>query len=204
MASPDPSNPSTPPLCTAQPDCPCAGERRVVRSSVLAAVGVACVGFGALGVVVPGLPTTVFLIVACWCFARSVPWLESRLVRVPLFRPFLHAVDGEAGMPTRAKVISLALMWVGIGGSLALLMTRDVPLWVSGVVAAAGVLGTYWIVFRIPGESSAERSNAAAAIDSRPASPFTPITREHEPTSARAPRDPRADSFVREPAHTDI
>ncbi len=64
-------------------------SRSRARRWLLAALGVGCVGCGAVGVVVPGLPTTIFLIAGSWCFARSCPWLEERLIRVPLFRPFL-------------------------------------------------------------------------------------------------------------------
>src|SRR5690606_29262316 len=76
---------------------------------LLAGAGVGCVSLGALGVVVPGLPTTIFLILATWCFARSCPWLERKLVRNRLFRPFLWALDTGAPMPRRARIISTVI-----------------------------------------------------------------------------------------------
>jgi len=121
-------------------------------------LGILSVTMGAIGGFVPGLPTTVFLIVACWCFARSIPWLEHKLVRVPLFRPFLHAVDGKAGMPVRAKVWSIVLMWLGIGGSVAWLAYSDAPAFVPMVVAISGVVGAYWIIWRVPGEGAVAAS----------------------------------------------
>ena len=59
----------------------------VPRRLLLAGAGVLAVGLAALGVVVPGLPTTVFLIAASYCFARSCPWLEERLLRNRPFAP---------------------------------------------------------------------------------------------------------------------
>lgn len=116
---------------------------------LLAGVGVLCVGLGALGVVVPGLPTTVFLIAATWCFARSCPWLEERLIRVPLFRPFLRYLDGGARMPRRAVVTTLAVMWAAIGTSTLLLLAGAEPRpVVAGVVVAAGAVGSVF-VFRL-------------------------------------------------------
>lgn len=128
-----------------------AATPRVVRSRLqrwlLAGLGVLCVGLAALGVLLPGLPTTVFLIVASWCFARSCPWLEERLVRVPLFRPFLGFLDGGARMPLRAVVLTLLAMWTAITISCGLLLAADDPRpVVAAIVVAAGLVGTFFVV----------------------------------------------------------
>jgi len=56
------------------PSAPKAGRERaagLARRWLLAGAGVVAVGLGGLGVFVPGLPTTIFLIIASYCFARS-------------------------------------------------------------------------------------------------------------------------------------
>ncbi len=112
----------------------------------LAALGVASVALAAIGAVVPGLPTTVFLIVASWCFARSCPWLEERLVRIPLFRPFLGYLDG-ARMPLRAVLLTLAIMWAAVAASGALLLAGDNPRpLLAAIVLVAGLVGSVFIV----------------------------------------------------------
>jgi len=114
---------------------------------LLAGLGVICVGLGAVGVFVPGLPTTVFLLMACWLFARSCPWLEDRLVRVPLFRPFLVYLKPGARMPRRAKLTALSAMWLAIAVSTGLLVLGDQPRpAVAAAIVAAGVVGTFVIV----------------------------------------------------------
>ncbi len=123
---------------------------RVSRSRfarwVLAAVGVLSVGLGALGAVLPGLPTTVFLIVASWCFARSCPWLEERLLRTPLFRPFLGYLHG-APMPLRAVVVTLAVMWAAVAASTAMLLVGEKPRpLAAGVVLAAAAVGSVFVL----------------------------------------------------------
>src|SRR5512139_1477319 len=84
------------------------------RRLAFAAAGIACVGLGWIGVFVPGLPTTIFLILASYCFARSCPWLEERLLRVPVFAPYMAFIDEGRPMSTRARVISTTAMWTSV------------------------------------------------------------------------------------------
>jgi uncharacterized membrane protein YbaN (DUF454 family) len=130
--------------------CPVSGAPASPRPDsvprvILAATGVLCVGLGAVGVVVPGLPTTIFLIAACWCFARSCPWLEDRLVRTRLFRPFLRYLDGEAPMPLRARVVTIVVMWAAILVSGWALRSREVEWGWLAVLAVAGVVGGVFV-----------------------------------------------------------
>jgi uncharacterized membrane protein YbaN (DUF454 family) len=118
---------------------------RSPRRWTLAAVGVGCVGLAAVGVFVPGMPTTIFLIVASWCLARSCPWLEQRLIRNRFFGPFLRYVDGVEPMPPRAQAVSLALMWMAIGVSAGLLVGQELT-WPAVLTAVLGVIGTAFIV----------------------------------------------------------
>jgi len=124
-----------------------AGACPVRRSSparwLLAAAGMLCVGLAAVGVVLPGMPTTIFLILATWCFTRSCPWLEERLVRAPIFRPFQQYLEPGAPMPRRARVLALAAMWVAIGAST---LALDAGLLLAAILVSAGVAGTVVIL----------------------------------------------------------
>jgi uncharacterized membrane protein YbaN (DUF454 family) len=113
------------------------------RRGLYVTLGVACVGLGALGVVVPGLPTTVFVLLASYFFARSSPRLHRMLVEHPRLGPYL-AVGRTREMPLRAKVISLAAMWGGI----ALCVAFSGPsLVVPSIVISLGLIGTYVLLF---------------------------------------------------------
>ena len=107
------------------PEHPVAGPPtawvRSPRRVALAAVGVLAVVLGGIGVFVPGLPTTIFLIIASYCFTRSCPWLEERLLRVPLFAPYMRFIDEGRPMSTRARVVSITATWTSVLLSLALL-----------------------------------------------------------------------------------
>ena len=120
---------------------------RAVRL-LLAGVGVLLVGVGALGAAVPGLPTTIFLIGASWCFARSCPWLESKLLDNRLFRPYRACIAGTGPIPTKVRIVILVSMWSAIGVSMAGLHAAA-RLSALGAAAflLAGALGT-WAVWR--------------------------------------------------------
>ncbi len=106
------------------------------------------VALGAIGVFVPGLPTTIFLIIASYCFARSCPWLEERLLRVPLFAPYMTFIDEGRPMSTRARVISTTAMWTSVLFSLTWLRSagRLSPV-LAGVILGVALAGTV-AVFR--------------------------------------------------------
>jgi len=112
----------------------------------LALAGVACVGIGAVGVVLPGLPTTIFLIAASWCFTRSCPYLERKLLGLPIFRPFLRYLEPGAVMPRSAVVWTLAIMWTAIAISTATLIAREAPIAAAAILPAAGIAGTWFVV----------------------------------------------------------
>lgn len=126
-------------------------EPRPARSRLhrwlLVTAGVALVGIGAVGVFVPGLPTVIFLLGASWCFARSCPWLEDRLIRVPLFRPFLIYLDNGAQMPRRVVVWTLVVMWVAIGISSVIVSTgaNSRPM-LAAVIGVAGLIGSFFVI----------------------------------------------------------
>ncbi|MBZ0073057.1 MAG: YbaN family protein [Gammaproteobacteria bacterium] len=79
--------------------------------SVLAYI---CVGLALVGVVVPGLPTVPFLLVAAWSGARGSARLHAWLEGHPQLGPPLRAWREQGAVPARAKllaVITLLLSW---------------------------------------------------------------------------------------------
>lgn len=108
--------------------------------------GVLCVALGALGAVLPGLPTTVFLITASFLFLRSFPRLEQSLVRHRLFKSYIGYLDGSKAMPRKAQLTALSLMWINIIASVVVLrMGNSLPLWLIALPPFGGVIGTYAI-----------------------------------------------------------
>lgn len=102
---------------------------------VYIAIGSIAVALGIAGVFLPLLPTTPFLLVAAWAFARSSPRLEAWLVEHPRLGPPLIAWREKRAIPARAKVVAILAM----AASLAyMLWSPTIP--VIGKAAAALVL----------------------------------------------------------------
>lgn len=114
-----------------------------------AVAGVLCVVLGAVGAVLPGMPTTVFLLAAIYLFTRSCPYLEQVLVRNRFFSPFLKYLDHPEGMPTRAKWLAISGMWLSIGISVfGLTWFSEISHWMIVGIVASGVVGS-WMIWRI-------------------------------------------------------
>ena len=82
-----------------------------LKRLTLISVGLVCLALGIIGYILPGLPGTIWLIVAASLFVRSSERLYNFVIRNKLFG---HQVRGfmETGqMPFRAKVFSLGSMW---------------------------------------------------------------------------------------------
>ena len=99
----------------------------------LQACGWLCVGLGAIGAVLPGVPTTVFLLMAIWAFSRSSERLQQWLWTHPRFGHSIQAWHRHRVIPVRAKVFALLSM---SGSFVVLSMSLDSwPL-----IAMAGVM----------------------------------------------------------------
>ncbi|MBF0094866.1 MAG: YbaN family protein [Alphaproteobacteria bacterium] len=73
-------------------------------------LGLVFVGLGLLGVVLPVLPTTPFMIVALWCFARSSERFHAWLFHHRLFGPPLRKWDQHRVIPVVAKIAAVSGM----------------------------------------------------------------------------------------------
>ncbi|WP_457089039.1 YbaN family protein [Microvirga sp. P5_D2] len=75
-------------------------------------LGYLSLALGVVGIALPLLPTTPFLILAAWCFARSNPALAARLYAHPRFGPHLTAWRDQGAISRRAKILALSSMLI--------------------------------------------------------------------------------------------
>jgi uncharacterized membrane protein YbaN (DUF454 family) len=117
-----------------------------MKKLLLIAIGSALVGVGALGVVVPGLPTTIFLILAAGCYIRSSDRLYNWLVRHRVFGPSIRRFQEKRAMTRRSKAVAMISMWSMIGLSEFLLWGRTAIQIVLVILGIAGTVSIGWIV----------------------------------------------------------
>ena len=121
------------------------------RRWLMVTLGCVCVALGIVGIVVPGLPTTVFLLGASCLFAQSSPRLHRRLMEHPRLGAYIRMAHGRS-MPRRAKVVALTLMWAGI--FICSYATATTSLVIPIVVCLLGAMGTTALLFWVRTETA--------------------------------------------------
>ncbi len=109
--------------------------------------GITCVAFGAIGVMVPGWPTTIFFILAASAFARSSPRFEQWILDLPKIGPLVRDYRAGLGMPRRAKAWAVGTMLVVV--TLSVVFAIDHPVAIGGVVALVAV-GCWFVLWQVP------------------------------------------------------
>ena len=107
--------------------------------ALLIILGTLFLALGAVGIVVPGLPTTPFLLLAAALYVRSSRRLYAWLIGHRLFGPIIRRYRETRTISRRSKIISLTLMWAMISLSL-LIFIESLP--VRLLVLGLGAAGT--------------------------------------------------------------
>ena len=121
-------------------------KRPTLRQTLLVAAGLVALGLGLIGIVLPGLPTTPFVLLAAACFARASPRLHGWLTTHRYLGPMVRDWEAHRSLPLRVKWIAITMM-----GTMVLLSAWQFngrP-WLQGTVLALGLVGA-WVVWRIP------------------------------------------------------
>ena len=109
-----------------------------LRRPLLLAAGWLFTALGVVGLVLPLMPGTVFLILAAWCFSQSSPRFELWLLDHPRLGPHVRRWRDTGAIARKAKYLACGSMLA----SFALLAATDAPpvaLWISGAgLLAAG------------------------------------------------------------------
>jgi len=121
------------------------GVAKKSKAIVLKAVGILFVGLAVLGVVLPILPTTPFLLVAAACFAKSSPRLQRKLMANKTFGPLIHDWQTHRSIPRKAKRVALLTIILSVAWSAFLLKS-----WPLTLLVIALVTGPFIFLWRLP------------------------------------------------------
>ncbi len=108
-------------------------------------LGLVFTALGIVGALLPLMPTTIFLIVAAGCFARSSPRMEAWLMDHAQFGPTLRAWREHGAIPRPAKVLACAGMALGF---MVFFLTTHPQAWLALTVAAVLVGCAAFVVSR--------------------------------------------------------
>lgn len=117
------------------------------KKATLTLLGFICVAIGIVGIVLPGLPTTVFMIVAAWLFSISNPRFEKWLLGLPKIGPAISNFREGLGMPRKAKIFALTSIFAFTALATILLLKN---LYVRSLVVVVALFGIWYIITRIP------------------------------------------------------
>ncbi|MFH1542643.1 MAG: YbaN family protein [bacterium] len=101
-------------------------------------LGTFFVGLAFLGVVLPLLPTTPFLLLAAACYARSSDKFYNWLMTNRLFGEYIRNYRAGKGIPVKTKILAISLLWLTIGYSTIFVISVLIGK-VSMMLIAAGV-----------------------------------------------------------------
>lgn len=77
-------------------------------------IGTIFVGIGVIGIFIPLLPTTVFLLVASYFFMKSSPELNDKLMNHKHLGSYIRNYKEKKGMPLKSKITSISFLWLSI------------------------------------------------------------------------------------------
>ena len=107
---------------------------------LFAMAGVLFVAVGTVGVILPLLPTTPFLLLAAYCFARSSPKLHDWLLNHRSFGPIISNWDRYGSIDRRSKCIAMIVILMTLGISVAL----GVPWWaLASQIVVLAIVSTF-------------------------------------------------------------
>ena len=135
---------------------------RIVRCLLLACAWISC-ALGFVGIVIPVLPTTPFLLLAAFLFAKSSPRCHAWIVSTKVYKNYVEAFKESGGMPVsqKVKVLAISLPIMGVSAFVA----QKVTVWV--ILGCAATCLLYLVLIRIPtlpaDQASARRMAAQEA-----------------------------------------
>lgn len=126
-------------------DPPAEGILSRPKRWLLTGAGLVSLGLGAAGALLPLLPTTPFVLLAAFCFARSSPRLHRWLREHRWFGPPLEAWERHGSVPRKTKLQAFGLLWTAIPVSILLID----PLWARALLGLVLLIASL-VVWRLP------------------------------------------------------
>lgn len=119
--------------------------RSFLMRAVLVVLGLVFLGVGILGYIVPGLPGTVFLLIAAWFFSMSNPRLYRWMMTNRWFGRTLSDYRAGLGIPRRIKIIAVSAIVASVAASTVFAIES---VWLRVGLIGLGLYGIYFVLSR--------------------------------------------------------
>ena len=117
-----------------------------VRRLLFTATGLAATGLGVLGIILPLMPATPFLLLAAYFFSRSSPRFHRWLLTNRVFGSYIENYRSGRGLSLVEKVVTIAPLWV----ALAITAATAVGVWWGRALLLAVAIGVTTHLLRLP------------------------------------------------------
>ena len=113
-----------------------------MKRVLLLALGWGCVGLAFIGIFVPGIPTTPFLIVALWAFAQSSKKFHAWLLNHKRFGPILQNWESHRVVPRKAKTLMVILQFFAV----IMFHFTIQNIYLTGILAITLIIVARWVL----------------------------------------------------------
>lgn len=113
-----------------------------IQTILLTGIGLLLLGIGAIGIFLPILPTTPFVLGAVGCLSGT-PRLRNRIIKIPVIREYIENYKNKKGLPVKTVVSSLVFLW---GMMLISIIVVNKP-WLTVLLALIGIAVSVHIVW---------------------------------------------------------
>lgn len=113
-----------------------------MRKPLYLLAGMLSLLLGAIGAVLPLLPTTPFVLLAAFCFSRSSKSFHQKLLSNKLFGPMIIEWERHGVIPLKIKCLSSSLMLLMVSYSV---IFRDMPLWLDIIAVGLVIVALSYI-----------------------------------------------------------
>lgn len=113
---------------------------------LLFTIGTITLIIGAIGIILPVLPTTPFLLLSLACYCRSSEQMTHWMLNNKYFGNYIRNYKEGKGIPQKTKIFAITILWITIGYSAVFIL----PIWIAQIVLLAIAVTVTIHLFRIP------------------------------------------------------
>jgi len=115
----------------------------IIKNIIFTILGFVFLALGVVGVVIPVLPTTPFVIISAGCFSIGNNYIFDLLQRSRFFGPYIENYRTKQGIKKSLKITSIVILWTGLGISMIFMQ----KIWVFILLGIVGICVTIHLLF---------------------------------------------------------